>query len=152
MEQVTVEPTGNWSKLNDPGSDAAIGHSSRDPNTDEDLIEIKDTRVSSLKEEPRGTRLSIQNITPERSREQSAGSSGPRHSKSKRPASQVIDLTGSDEEDAPQRPPKRQSYNHPSRTPTQNGFHDERSANIPDVGISNPGSSNSSVPQSYYYL
>lgn len=153
MEQVTVEPTGEWSKLGEPGSDAGTRNSLHDTNIDEDLIEIKDTRLSSLKEEPKGARLSLQNITPERSREQSTGSSGLRHSTSKRPASQVIDLTGSDEEDAPQRPPKRQSYNHPPQIP-QNRIRDlsgGRSANMPGVGGSNQSNSNSSVPHAYHH-
>lgn len=153
MEQVTVEPTGEWSKLGEPGSDTGIRNSLHDTNIDEDLIEIKDTRLSSLKEEPSGARLSLQNITPERSREQSMGSSGLRHSSSKRPASQVIDLTGSDEEDTPQRPPKRQTYNHPAQI-SQNDFCDissGRSATMPVVGVSNQSNSNSSVPHGYYH-
>lgn len=151
MEQVTVEPKGEWSKLGEPGSDAGTGNGPRDDNADDDLIEIKDTRLSTLKEEPRGSRLSIQHITPERSREQSMGS---RQSSSKRPASQVIDLTGSDEEDMPQRPPKRLSYNQPTRSFPQHGFREisgGRNGNVLGVGISSQSNSNSPIPTPRYY-
>ena len=123
-------------------------------NVDDDLIEIKDTRLSSLKEEPKAVHRSLQHITPERSREQSTASSGLRQPSSKRPASQVIDLTGSDEEETPYRPPKRPSYNHPSRLAVQNGFREltsVRNASTVTLGGSSQSSSDSPAPPSYYY-
>ncbi|KAK2761395.1 SUMO ligase siz1 [Arachnomyces sp. PD_36] len=148
VEQVTVEPKGDWSKLGDPGSDMGTGNESLDVNADDDLIEIKDTRLTSLKEEPKGVRLSLQHITPERSREQSTGSSGLRQSSGKRPSSQVIDLTGSDEDDEPRRPIKRPLYQQPVRNPTQNGFPGSRNLGVFD-GSSNHNNSNSSTRHYY---
>ncbi|EEP78315.1 conserved hypothetical protein [Uncinocarpus reesii 1704] len=109
-EQVTIEPNGDWSKPED--SAAEIQGPTPTGDDDEDLVEIPDSRPLSLKQEPTPFQMPIQSsITPTRSsREPSSVSSAARPSTNKRTASQIIDLTGSDDEEPP-RPAKRVAYN-----------------------------------------
>ncbi|EAS37223.2 SUMO ligase SizA [Coccidioides immitis RS] len=117
-DQVTIEPNGNWSNPEDKTIETQ-GPTPADDG-DDDLVEIRDSRVLTLKQEPTPYSLPFQSsVTPTRSsREPSSVSSAPRPSTNKRPASQVIDLTGSDDEEPP-RPSKRPAYNH---NPSLNGF------------------------------
>ncbi|KAL4801731.1 transport protein particle component-domain-containing protein [Aspergillus unguis] len=109
VEQVIIEPDGQWSNPKDETA-AAAGPGEVTPATDDDdLIEIKEPGVTPVKQESLPV-LDLLQQTPARSREQSST-----WSTNKRPAP-VIDLTGSDDEDdSPVRPPKRQAVN-PHRT------------------------------------
>lgn len=91
VDSVTVDPHGNWSVASQRSPSAEPGANTDD---DEDIIEIQDSRSTKRVE-------SINIVTPARSREDTV----PRSS-SKRPISQVIDLTLSDD-DEPARPAKR---------------------------------------------
>lgn len=116
MEQVTIEPDGRWSPhtSSDSSHQNGVASSPDDDDDDDDLVEIQDVRISSLKHEPHSTNFALHHTPPLSSREPSISSSGaPQSATRKRPASQVIDLTGSSDEDegpiAP-RPAKRPSY------------------------------------------
>ena len=109
VDQVIVEPTGEWSQTSEAGSSSRPNgtHASSD---DEDLVEIKDMpRVAAVKSEAAGSSI---RTPPTSSREQSASSAPPPSAGDKRPRGQVIDLTfSSDEDDQPPRAPKRQLTN-----------------------------------------
>lgn len=115
-EQVTIEPDGRWSygdgaSNNTPsrgGTAATNGTSHYD--SDDDLIDITDHRISAIKSEAVPTPQSLSNISPMPSREPS---SAPRPGSKRK--SEVIDLTLSDDEEPP-RPAKKVSYNN-SYTP-----------------------------------
>jgi E3 SUMO-protein ligase PIAS1 len=112
IDQVTVEPDGKWS-TNAKGDGPS--QTSKAPNGfgsdgDEDLIEITDARVASLKRsdaaQPSTPVIAMR--TPSiSSREPSTAPL--RASSSKRPISQVIDLTLSDDDDEEAPPTKKQS-------------------------------------------
>ncbi|KAL4877644.1 transport protein particle component-domain-containing protein [Aspergillus karnatakaensis] len=106
VEQVLIEPDGQWSNPKDEL--ATLRPGSVTPTTEDDeLIEIRESGVTPVKQEPLPV-LELLQQTPARSREQSSTWST---ATNKRPAP-VIDLTGSDdEEDSPIRPPKRQALN-----------------------------------------
>ena len=114
IDQVTIEPTGKWSRTPDDNSSSrpnANGASS----DDEDLVELRDMpRMAAVKSEANG---SFMRTPPTSSREQSTSSAVPPSTGDKRPRAQVIDLTfSSDEDDEPPRAPKRQSTNTSSAT------------------------------------
>jgi E3 SUMO-protein ligase PIAS1 len=103
VEQVTIEPDGTWTQHAKQNSPTNMGAG------DDDLIEIKETKVSSQK---LGNGLSPSlTRTPQMA---SKGTSAPQTTpntgtKGKRPISQIIDLTISDgEDDNKPRAPKRQ--------------------------------------------
>jgi len=109
LEQVTIESDGKWhtnaKPLTPPNAHGNFGNGN---DTDDDIIEIKDARVTSImNQNTPGTSASTP-PTSIYSREPSISSSVPRPSK-KRTASAVIDLTGSDDDEEPVRPAKRQS-------------------------------------------
>ena len=84
--------------------------------TEEDeLIEVEEPGTTSVKQEPLPISISLQR-TPVQSQEPSTSSAVLTSSK-KRPAPQVIDLTGSDDDDdgTPVRPAKRRPLNLPDR-------------------------------------
>lgn len=126
-DQVTIEPNGVWSNNEKSASPLNGGPYS----SDDDLIEIKDSRVTALKN-PGTPVLSMRSMgTPTSvSREVSASLPGPPRlsTSAKRPASAVIDLTLSDDEDEePVRPAKRQftGFDTPQSMfapPRSNGF------------------------------
>lgn len=99
VESVTIDVDGQWSiaatATNSPMPD------SDDDNLGDEIIEISDSRVARIKDE--ATPSSVSPIA------HSSGDASPmaRGSSSKRPFSQVIDLTGSDDEDEQLRPSKR---------------------------------------------
>jgi len=110
IDQVTIEPNGKWSQTsgNDPSPPrTSNGRASSDG--DEDLVEIDDMpRVASVKTEI-AREPGLMRTPPFSSREQSTSSAPPPPSNNKRPASQVVDLTlSSDEDEGPIRPAKRQ--------------------------------------------
>ena len=109
VEQVTIEPEGTWSQHSKP--DTPNNNRASFGSDDEDLVEIKDSRVSAIKmtSTPVPSNGSMR-TPPIPSREASASLAPPYPpTSSKRPISQVIDLTLSDDDDdEPPRPPKRQ--------------------------------------------
>lgn len=109
-DQVTIEPNGQWSKEKDKGnSRQSNGYNYHDPNdSEEDLVEVPDYRVATIKSEAVPTPQSLARTPPAMSRE---ASSVPRTG-SKR-ASEVIDLTLSDD-DEPPRPTKKVAYSTPN--------------------------------------
>lgn len=115
FDQVTIEPSGAWStaaKTETPGNDRpSVDFDSDD---DDELIELREDRVTALKNG--GSVSASQPATPAIStpgsssfyREPSAAPSSIRRPSSKRPASEVVDLTLSDDDEEPVRPVKRQ--------------------------------------------
>lgn len=124
MEQVVIEPDGKWST---PKGDDVTGTNGATPpaEDEDDLIEIKEPGILSgftpVKQEPVTTELSLQQ-TPLQLREPSSMTPGASQSTNKRSASQVIDLTGSDDDEEPVRPAKRPALGTPSRPFTSSGF------------------------------
>lgn len=95
VDSVTVDPDGNWSVASQRSPSADLGPNSDD---DEDVIEIQDSRSVRKFDTP------SQAGTPSnRGNSQDTA----QRSSSKRPISQVIDLTLSDDDDEPPRPAKR---------------------------------------------
>jgi hypothetical protein len=108
VDQVTIEPDGKWSTNFKPASPSNGGNNAYGSDGDDDIIEIKDS--SSLATRTQSTPITTAS-TPQAflSREASAALAPPRSVSHKRPISAVIDLTLSDDDDEPVRPPKRQS-------------------------------------------
>ncbi|KAI9923545.1 SUMO ligase siz1 [Aspergillus wentii] len=115
VDQVTIEPDGKWSSPKADDS-SAVGGVTPATDDDDELIEIKEPGITPVKQESIPLNLSLQR-TPAQSREPSTSSAAHR-STNKRLASQVIDLTGSDEDDdnSPVRPAKRPALNALNRT------------------------------------
>ncbi|KAJ5279895.1 transcriptional regulator family: Zinc finger MIZ-type [Penicillium angulare] len=102
VDQVVVEPSGSWSKLDD--NDAAkMGGATPATDDDDDLIEISEPSASVVKQEPTSSNILLER-TPAQSRETSTPSSVVRMSSKKRPVAQIIDLTGSDDDDGDESP------------------------------------------------
>jgi E3 SUMO-protein ligase PIAS1 len=100
VEQVTMEPNGSWHQQNQAETPRR-SYNNPTPDDDDDLIEISDDRISNLKADARPRLLG--GTPPMSSREPSSVPSASRSNK--RPISQVIDLTGSDDED--EQPPQK---------------------------------------------
>jgi len=120
---VTIEPNGKWSQGQ---TDAAPNKTAQDDGDDsDDLIEITDQRVSTIKNEALDTPLSMTHTPPLSSREASTTGSARATSRSAtKRTSDVIDLTLSDD-DEPPRPAKRVAYNtppHPAPDAVRNGY------------------------------
>lgn len=118
VDQVTIEPNGTWSQFSKKPISPPQFSSASGEDDDDDIVEIKDNRVTALKNGSvaSGTPNSFQssNTPPGSSREPSS-SVGPQKSNGKRPASAVIDLTLSDDDDEPlARPAKRPQYGAPN--------------------------------------
>lgn len=110
VEQVVIEPDGAWSSPND--ADAAKPGGVTPATDDDDLIEITEPGISPVKQEPMPASVMLERTPAQsqsQSRETSTPSSAVRMSTKKRSAAQVIDLTGSDDEDdeSPVPPSKR---------------------------------------------
>ncbi|PWY64296.1 SUMO ligase SizA [Aspergillus heteromorphus CBS 117.55] len=115
VEQVIVEPDGRWSNPNYEDSAKAGGFTPA-ADDDDELIEIKEPGVTPIKQESLSAPTFSVQRTPTQSREPSATSSAAHISTNKRTAAQVIDLTGSDEDDdIPIRSAKRPALNSISR-------------------------------------
>ncbi|KAL1608383.1 E3 SUMO-protein ligase pli1 [Paraconiothyrium brasiliense] len=117
-DQVTVEPDGQWRSEKEPpatnrkSNGSAYGYNyDEEDDSEEELVEIPDYRLSAIKSEAAPTPQSLQSIRtpPAPSRE---ASSAPRTG-SKR-SSEVIDLTLSDD-DEPR--PKKVAYSTPNSAP-----------------------------------
>lgn len=112
MDQVVIEPNGRWSSVR--RDDHLVPDSGTPTTEDDELIEVGDSGSASVKQEPLPINVSLQK-TPVQSQEISTSPSVLASSK-KRPAAQVIDLTGSDDDDdngSPVRPAKRRTLNLP---------------------------------------
>ncbi|OBT89832.1 hypothetical protein VE02_00869 [Pseudogymnoascus sp. 03VT05] len=108
VDQVTIEPDGKWS-TNTRTPSPSKGNQDFDIEGDDDIIEIKDSKFLSIRNHSTPGTSASTPPTSLYSREPSTAMSAPRPS-NKRPASSVIDLTLSDEDDEPiSRAPKRQS-------------------------------------------
>ncbi|KAL2365187.1 hypothetical protein RJZ56_001907 [Blastomyces dermatitidis] len=156
LDQVTVDPDGTWHISRDgdnltPGGDPSPATDGRD----DDLIEIQDSRVVSLKQEP-STAMTLHRTPPaqagELSSTQSASWPTPNN---KRPASQVIDLTISDdEEEEPPRPAKRPHLQLSSSQYSRHRYSDfAPRANVSNAsfGLSSQSESNSPAANPFYY-
>lgn len=125
-EQVIIEPDGKWSHPN--LEDIEKAGKATSATEDDDLIEIKEPGISPIKQESfSAVNLTLQQ-TPLKSREPSATSSAVPPSMNKRPAAQVIDLTGSDDDDdgddLPVRPTKRPALGEMGRSSLRPEYHD----------------------------
>ena len=110
VEQVIIEPDGRWSTVKTDDDSGGAGGATP-ASEDDDLVEIREPGATPIKQESFSTPSLMVQRTPAQSREPSTTSSAAHMSTNKRPASQVIDLTGSDEDDdddgLPVRPAKR---------------------------------------------
>ena len=108
-DQVTIEPDGKWSHGDTTAEQSTNGPNQQDDDSDDDLIDITETRVSQVKKEEPNFPLpgSVAAQTPSQTSRET--SSVPHTNSNKRKRSEVIDLTLSDEEDdePPHRPSKR---------------------------------------------
>jgi E3 SUMO-protein ligase PIAS1 len=120
-DQVTIEPNGEWHHTQ-PGNEQTPRTNSHgngyadsydDDDSEDDLVDITDSRsrISAIKSEAVPTPQSLARTPPLSSRE---ASSAPRTGNKR--ASEVIDLTLSDE-DEPPRPAKKVAYNTPTSLP-----------------------------------
>lgn len=110
VDQVVIEPNGRWSSVR--RDDHLVPDGGTPTTEDDELIEVGDSGSVSVKQEPLPINVSLQK-TPIQSQEISTSPSVLASSK-KRPAAQVIDLTGSDDDDdngSPVRPAKRRTLN-----------------------------------------
>lgn len=112
VDQVVVEPSGDWSNPSD--ADLVKPGGVTPASDDDDLIEISQPNIPTpvIKQEPMPSTIMLERTPAQsQSRETSTPSSAARFSSKKRPASQVIDLTGSDDDDdeSPVPPTKRQA-------------------------------------------
>ena len=102
-EQVTIEPTGEWSVRSESNTSRATGTS--DTSEDESRTEVLEIRSSPNQAAPLKTHSSQTTIGPKHLFSQS---DGPRTNGShKRPAPQVVDLTLSSDEEVPLVRPKK---------------------------------------------
>ncbi|PGG98551.1 E3 SUMO-protein ligase PIAS1 [Blastomyces parvus] len=156
LDQVTVDPDGAWHISRDDDKPTPGGNPS--PSTgdrDDDLIEIQDSRVVSLKQEP-SPAMTLHSTPPTQARESVSTQSTSRPTpNNKRPASQVIDLTISDDEDEePPRPAKRP---HLQLSPSQysrhrySDFASRSNVSNAGFGLSSQSESNSPAASSFYY-
>ena len=128
VEQVTIEPTGEWSDNGGRTSTSRRDQPTPDDEDDDDIVELQGARTASVKHDPPRPRPYVQ-TPPISSREPSLASSAARSSK--RPAGEVIDLTLSDDEDAPPAKVKRPSVSGGDNVRMRAGLHDGVSFNLP---------------------
>jgi E3 SUMO-protein ligase PIAS1 len=121
VEQVTIEPNGTWHSNKSDSQGGQDGKAS--PSADDDFIEIADlfTPTPNFKREETTDSANLL-ATPVTQSRFKPVSSLPKSSQ-KRPPPQVVDLTGSDDEEPP-RPAKRQAFEDllSSRRGSQNSF------------------------------
>ncbi|KKZ64984.1 hypothetical protein EMCG_09110 [[Emmonsia] crescens] len=154
LDQVTVDPDGKWHITRDDDNTMPGGNPSPSTdNGDDDLIEIQDSHVVTLKQEPSTTPMALQSTLSAQSRELPSIQSASRPTPSnKRPVSQVIDLTISDDEDEePPRPAKRPHIQPSPSQYSKNRYSDFASMSNASFGLSSQSGSNSPAPNSFYY-
>jgi hypothetical protein len=145
-DSVTIEPNGDW---NIPGNGESSGTKDTTPKMDDDdLIEIKKPDLSPLK--PKIPDFTPPQRTPA-SREPSTVSSSARHTSSTRPAPQIIDLTGSGDEDEFHRPEKRQAFDLSERILPRKVSQNSFSSNTLIGAFSLSSQSNSESPRQLPY-
>ncbi|PYH48299.1 uncharacterized protein BP01DRAFT_371857 [Aspergillus saccharolyticus JOP 1030-1] len=154
VEQVIIEPDGKWSNPSFEGMKKA-GQSTPTTNDDDDLIEIQEPGMVPIKQESLpAVNLTLQQ-TPHQSREHSTVSSTVPYV-NKRPVAQVIDLTGSDnddgvDDDLPVRPTKRPALGEIGRSLLHQDYHDSYSPGLiagRNLTLSSPPSPGMSVESS----
>ncbi|OAX81138.1 hypothetical protein ACJ72_04521 [Emergomyces africanus] len=159
LDQVTVEPDGKWHITKDDDNIIRGGNQSP-PNDDGDgdLVEIQDSRVVTLKQEPSTVPMGVHRTPSAQPREISSIPSASRPTpNNKRPASQVIDLTISDDDDDDEEPPRPAKRPHMQPSPNQysrNRYSEltsRASVSNASYGISSQSGSNSPAPNSFYY-
>lgn len=132
VDQVVVEPSGDWSNPNDADTPKPGRVTPTSNDDDDDLIEISQPGfpTPSVKQEPVSSTIMLEQTPAQsQSREASTPSSAIRHSSKKRPIVE-IDLTGSDDDDddeSPMPPIKRPAHSF--------GF---RGLSLPESGSSLP--------------
>ena len=134
-DQVTIQPSGEWSTEKDV-KPKHNNHHHHDDDSEDDLVEISDYRVQAIKSEAAPTPTSI-TTPPLPSREPSTA---PR-SGQKRTA-EVVDLTLSDD-DEPPRPTKKVAYTTPNSIPDTS-----RRYQLPPIG-SHPAANSRPPPPAY---
>ncbi|QSS50314.1 MIZ zinc finger protein [Histoplasma capsulatum var. duboisii H88] len=156
LDQVTVDPDGKW-HIGRDDDNPVLGGNPPPPTGggEDDLIEIQDSRLATLKEEPSTTPMTLHSTPSVQTGEflfaQSTSRPTPNN---KRPASQVIDLTVSDDEDEePCRPAKRP---HIQPSPNQysnrcSDFVSRSSVSNANFGHTSQSSSSSPAANSFYY-
>lgn len=121
---MTIEPDGKWStgatQTGPATSNGTHKPQAHDPDSDDDIVELSDYRINSIKAEATNTPISLARTPPMSSREPSmVGSAAPRSGTGSKRTHDVVDLTLSDDEDddEPVRPNKRVAYSTPSSNP-----------------------------------
>ncbi|KAF2750424.1 hypothetical protein M011DRAFT_474867 [Sporormia fimetaria CBS 119925] len=110
-DQVKIDPMGKWSFGDDASmptpkqSGSTPSHNISQYDSDDDLIDVTNDRVTTIKTEAGNTPVSMSQTPPLSSRE---ASSAPRTGSKRK--SEVIDLTLSDDDEEPVRPTKKVSY------------------------------------------
>ncbi|KZF21267.1 hypothetical protein L228DRAFT_262302 [Xylona heveae TC161] len=157
VEQVTIEPSGMWSLSAKPSpsprqNGSKYGTAAAAADDDDDLVEIKDARVSSVKNESTPVPPIMSRTPPLSSREPSAASAPP--PQAKRKIDDVIDLTGSDDEEEPPRGPKRQAIHATPRGIAElrnGGYHESSGHARPNgTGFVIHGTSNTNTPDPFW--
>ena len=147
MEQVTIEPDGNWSQITQKETPGRTNDAQSSDDEDDDLVEIHNMpRLNAIKDEAFPTPTSMARTPPYSSREQSLGSGAPRPNSNKRPFAQVIDLTFSsdDEEGQPPKVAKRQHTQLASNDLTS-AYNASGTPNV--TTVSRPGGKSFSLPK-----
>lgn len=123
-DQVTIEPDGKWStgvSINVSAiTNGTYKTQAPDPDSDDDIVEVSDYRINSIKAEATNTPISLARTPPMSSREPSmVNSAAPRSGTGSKRTHDVVDLTLSDddEDDEPVRPNKRVAYSTPNSNP-----------------------------------
>ena len=155
VDQVTIEPDGRWSIKSDAKSSGppSNGHASSDD--DNDLVEIQEApRIASIKTET-SHEFGMLRTPPTSSREPSASSGAQFSGSRKRAATQVVDLTLSDEDDDVRLPKRQNNTGCPNGNPGSNGFAqmplraNEGSSDLPAL-LSSPQAPNSFTAPVHY--
>ena len=120
LEQVKIEPDGRWADASGTEPSAAgniNAGDSRDGNDDDELLEIRSTRINDLRSTP-NTKTPPATVD----RSSTTYTEPPRSGASKRSHDQIIDLTLSDEEDSVAPGGKRPALNWTPSVPKPGSF------------------------------
>jgi E3 SUMO-protein ligase PIAS1 len=148
IDQVTIEPDGGWHSAKN-GDLSRTDDVATSP--DDDLVEIRRSDRPYFKEEEPFEYTALQR-TP-LSQKPLGGPSTARQSSNKRPAPDVIDLTGSDDDDTPSRPTKRQAFHISDRFLSQRASQNSFGGNSNSTSLSfssHDGSQSPGQAASYY--
>lgn len=116
LDQVTVEPDGEWSPVSESARSPGLDSGEPDTPDSDDLVEIDDTSEAGPVKRESNTESIPLTSSPLSCREIQASSALPPHppNSNKRPASQVVDLTLSSDDEDVVRAPKRHASHRPS--------------------------------------